>query len=102
MTEREKLMWRNATIDAYVDPPAGEAWSVCPDCLRRPRIWVFDNGRFAKCQCGWHLGPYLAAEVEAEDVVTFYLRNNTFAGYDCDLLRKLWNLHIEHLQGHTP
>jgi hypothetical protein len=90
--ETEEIRWRNATIDAYEPVPDSEDWRECPKCMRRPRAWVFDNGRYAKCQCG---EKYSAAEVQAESIVAFMKRNGgSLLGYDSDELRLNWNKYI--------
>lgn len=49
--------WDRATIDAYLKLEENkhvrypEKWNTCPLCGQKPRVWIFDNGRYAKCLC---------------------------------------------------
>lgn len=89
--------WQYATIDVYVPLEDARGWELCPVCLVHPRIWIFDNGRYAKCCCV--LNRYSGAEVAA-DSINSSLRHNGRSGfyYDSDALRKNWNFHVSQLR----
>ena len=92
MKSIDEIRWEWATIDAYVPVPDNEDWKECPKCLKRPRVWIFDNGRYAKCQCG---EKYDGARVSAEAIGQYVSRNNgSIVGYNDDELRLNWNTHI--------
>ena len=85
-------MWKYHVIDAYKPVPENEEWFICKICGFKPLIWIFDNGRYAKCQCQ---GKYEGANVSAIDVISYSKENNgSVIGYDFDLLRKKWNEYI--------
>lgn len=92
--EADELRWSYAVIDAYVPVPEGKDWATCPRCGVRPRIWEFDNGRFAKCRCS---GKWDPASVSAISIGAVWRRDQNTAAYDNDELRKNWNLHIANL-----
>ena len=88
--QAEEWEWDIACIDAFVPPDDGKDWDECPKCHVLPRIWVFDNGRYAKCLCS--KGKYIEAEVSAEDIMTVHRRDHgDTTNYDVDALRKAWN-----------
>ena len=73
-----------------------EDWAVCPVCGVRPRILVFDNGRYAKCLCSERYGP---CEAEAESIAEYARRNNNnLTDYDGAGLMKAWNIRCARLQ----
>jgi hypothetical protein len=83
--------WSFATIDAYV--PISDAsvlnktdWLPCPKCGEVPRLWIFDNGRHAKCCCGFD--PYSAAPVRVESIMSVYRRTGSTEDYDEDAIRQ--------------
>lgn len=77
-------------IDAYKDPTNIEKWSDCPNCGLKPKIWVYDNGRSTACGC-WK-NEYEHFRVEAESIMSVYIRNKkSTLEYDVDGLKKNWN-----------
>jgi hypothetical protein len=71
-----------------------EKWNTCPKCHEKPRIWEFDNGRYAKCLCV--KSKYESAAVSAEPIMELMRKNNgSWLHYDPDLLRRNWNKHTE-------
>ena len=89
----EKLRWEWATIDAYKPPKDEQNWKACPKCQRKPRVWEFDNGSYARCQCK---EKYTGADVSVQSICDYGRQNNwNFTNYDIDGLRKAWNSHVE-------
>lgn len=92
----EERRWDYATICSYVPVPDNEDWHECPDCQRRPRAWRFDNGCWARCQCGHKYNN--VGKVRAVDVGAYHrTHSGDMTGYDFDGLRKAWNAHVKSL-----
>lgn len=84
--------WPFAAIDAYKPIKDPDRWHVCPLCKVHPRIWVFDNGRRAKCCCGRNV--YLPSQVSAQSIMACMRFNGgSLRFYDNDALRKNWNFY---------
>ena len=66
-------------------------WSDCPCCGLKPKVWEFDNGRDTMCGCG--NGTYDFFSVQAESVMSVYIRTNgkEMNQYRGDELRRNWN-----------
>ncbi len=81
-------------IDTYkelTEKDNPSVWLTCPICIAKPRIWCFDNGRFAACKCSKkYSGPNITAIV----VMPYYRSHGTLAGFPDNELRDNWNLHI--------
>lgn len=98
--ETEELRWRNGCIDAY--QPIEEVgasrfkgeFDKCPTCDRQPRLWIFDNGVYAKCLCGEIYGPPMAC---SESIMSVYTRGDdtSIAEYRSDDIRVAWNKYVE-------
>lgn len=95
--EPSDFEWSLHAIDSYRPPENPSRWAPCPVCHARPRVWEFDNGRYARCLCS--SGPYEGADVSAEPIVAYYKRCKTTAGFDDDALLKAWNLHVRNSPG---
>lgn len=92
-----KWVWEE--FDWYKVPENEEDWSTCPNCNNKPRIWVFDNGNFAKCLCSKTNSHYDLIGVEFESIGSYARRmNGDVSEYESDGLRKAWNEHVEGLQ----
>ncbi len=89
--ELEEWRWGMYVIDAYKAPLDFPRWRPCPVCNRRPRVWKFDNGRYAKCMCG---GKYDGAHISAEPIGDCVRRTGGFAEYKDDELLDNWNDHV--------
>lgn len=67
----------------------------CPRCLAMPRIWAFDNGKYARCVC---FGVYDSG-VKATDVMTHHSKHggdfSTYRGNE-ELIEN-WNNYINTL-----
>ena len=68
-------------------------WEFCPDCEFKPRVWIFNNGRFAKCAC---FGLYQPG-VSATPIMKYIHSKGNTLGYNQDELRINWNKHIQNL-----
>lgn len=68
-------------------------WKTCPTCQAKPRVWIFDNGRFAACKC---FRKYEDETPRAESIMSYAKRHNgNVLEYDSDGLRKAWAKYIE-------
>jgi hypothetical protein len=68
---------------------------ICPKCFVYPRIWIFQNGRFAKCLCSE--SKYSPALVRTFSILEFLEKNNnSLIGYDSDnkTLFDNWNKYV--------
>ena len=50
--ELEDCRWKYMSLDWYKEPKNKNDWLACSECGLTPRIWEFDNGRYANCVCG--------------------------------------------------
>ena len=44
-------LWKSSMIDSYSPLKSVKGWKKCKTCGEFPRVWAFDNGKFAKCCC---------------------------------------------------
>lgn len=93
----ENLRWSNSCIDSYdpidvVSDWWGGEFLECPKCDRKPRLWIFDNGKFAKCQCCEVYGQPMA---RSESITSVHMRTGNTAEYNLDDLRLAWNKYVE-------
>ncbi len=85
--------WATSVIDAYKSMTSVKGWKKCKGCGEFPRLWIFDNGRFAKCCCS---GKYEGGEARAESIISYIKRNDmSCADYPQDALRIAWNRYVE-------
>jgi len=89
--DSEEARWHIATIDAFKPLKEETDWLACPQCHRKPRVWVFDNGNYARCQCG---KKYENSAIEFESIGDYYRRKKTCEGYNQNGLREKWNEHV--------
>lgn len=87
--------WYECKLDFYKLPDDIEKWSTCPFCGLKPKIWVFDNGRYTACGC--HVGDdypgrYNHFHIRAESIFSYHNRNKTLRGYKTSHLRRNWNM----------
>lgn len=87
-------------IDAYVileeEGFDSSTWNSCPVCKAKPKVWIFDNGRFADCKCG---KKYSKRSVKAISIGEYVRNNNgSMARYPDDELRINWNRRCEELE----
>ena len=90
------LRWHMATIWAYKPVKDPDAWLECPACKTKPRVWLFDNGRYAKCLCD---EKYKAARVSAVAINAVWRETGSTELYDRDELRRNWNAHVQNIRG---
>lgn len=74
----------------------GGDWDDCPKCNELPHTWVFDNGRYAKCDC---IDEYDGKNyISATSVRSCYDNNGErIKEYNIFELRDNWNKHVKHL-----
>ena len=86
--------WEMATISDYKPLEDCEGWLKCPHCNEYPRVWVFDNGNFARCRCNYKYDRGGAAATSFIEAV--YKRRMAYDEYK-NLLRDAWNKHVKSL-----
>jgi len=67
-----------------------EDWKDCTKCEAKPKVWLFDNGRYAACKC---FSMY-SQKVKAESIMSASKRNN-MVDYNKNELRDNWNKFID-------
>lgn len=80
-------------IDDYVFPENLDEWRECPYCNAKPKIWIFDNGRFASCKC--HNSKYDSRTIQAESLNAYYSRTGSLKDFNNNELRDNWNKFCE-------
>lgn len=80
--------WQYAAINAYHPLISVKGWKKCKKCKEFPRIWVFDNGCYAKCCCSYTYDP---APVQSESINSVYKRMGNTENYSRDNLKTAWN-----------
>tara|TARA_R110000772_G_scaffold262964_1_gene382451 strand:+ start:2654 stop:3013 length:360 start_codon:yes stop_codon:yes gene_type:complete len=69
-----------------------DKWDTCPRCEAKPRVWLFDNGRFAACKCSTKYDT--KCNVHAISIGQYIRQNNgSMVGYPETELRDNWNQH---------
>ncbi len=70
-------------------------WDTCPNCQKKPRLWLFDNGCYAKCKCDTKYGKASAEGINIEEWLITH--NNSASDYDTHHhdLRENWNKVVE-------
>ena len=69
-------------------------WDKCPICENKPKVWVFDNGRYAKCDCYELYGKFDQNGekiVSAVSVGDWARKKRDFLKYPFTELRDNWN-----------
>ena len=67
-----------------------KSWLSCPKCKALPKLWLFDNGRYAACKC--HFNTYKHFDINCIGVSEYARGNNgSLVGYNDDELRTSWN-----------
>lgn len=62
-----------------------EDWNTCQLCETKPRLWIFDNGRHARCECK-------DSAVQAISIWQYHeMHNGDMTNYDNSPLRDAWN-----------
>ena len=78
-------------IDSFVTPKDEELWLPCPKCGYKPKVWIFDNGRYAACG-GCRRNKYDHFQIRAESIMSWLLSHNgSLVGFPDDELRENWN-----------
>lgn len=70
-------------------------WKECPKCNCKPRVWIFDNGEFAKCRC---CGLYDSAPAKGQTIWEYHKEHSgNMTNWSHNDLRDDWNKHCESL-----
>ena len=68
-----------------------DKWENCPNCDAKPKVWEFNNGRYAACKCN---SRYDKKDISATSIGDHIIKNNgSAAGYQQLELRDNWNQH---------
>tara|TARA_R110000772_G_scaffold20466_5_gene56832 strand:+ start:3294 stop:3650 length:357 start_codon:yes stop_codon:yes gene_type:complete len=72
-----------------------DKWNTCPICEAKPKVWEFNNGRFACCKCNTRYGKNAASAIPIME----YVRNNNGSALDFPRLqlRDNWNKYCYNL-----
>lgn len=93
MSEFNKVVARWSS--RYVEPESPSEWEKCKQCNYRPKVWEFDNGRFAQCACSNNYNIYGKKSFSSESIMSVITRTGgSAAPYDRDALRKEWNDYV--------
>ena len=93
MTDEE--FYENTTYKHYSEEGyKKEDLIPCPTCVEYPRLWIFDNGRLAKCKC---YGRYESG-VSAISIMEVYKRDNgSVVNYNKQDLSDAWRYRCEEI-----
>ena len=81
-------------INSYkelTDKDFPEFWLKCRVCGSKPRIWLFNNGRYAKCKC---FGKYEPG-VKAECLQSVYNNEGELTESEHSHLYMYWNYFVK-------
>lgn len=66
-----------------------DEFNACPICDNKPRLWIFDNGEFAKCGCN---KQYDKASASGMTIWEYHkLHNGDMTNWNHNDLRDNWN-----------
>lgn len=82
-------------FDWYTEPKDVEEWLECTRCGHKPRVWEFDNGRYAECACASKYSKYDKLKISAESIMSVVNRTGGVAEYDREELKNNWNEHVK-------
>ena len=86
----EAHCWQDL-IDSFVTPKDEELWLPCPKCGYKPKVWIFDNGRYTACG-GCRRNKYDHFQIRAESIMSWLRSHNgSLIGFPDDELRENWN-----------
>ena len=72
-----------------------EDWLECPKCKTKPRVWIFDNGEFADCECS---DTYDASPAKGISIWEYHKEHNgDISNFNHLPLMESWNNHIKQL-----
>lgn len=67
-------------------------WNECPACKEMPKVWIFDNGRFAACMCYSNYDR----KIGATSIRSYMIENNdSMLGFPDMELCDNWNARCE-------
>lgn len=69
-----------------------DEWLECPHCKEKPRLWIFDNGEYAKCKCQ---DTYDKAAASGISIWDYHKKHNgDMTEWNHDDLRDNWNAFV--------
>lgn len=78
--------------DNWERPKDIDRWETCRKCGRKPYVWIYDNGKNARCNCPVSGKSVYFNMITVESIGAYSRRNDGSAlGYDWDNLLKAWN-----------
>lgn len=84
--------WELACIDAYKILSNYDGWLKCKSCNEYPRLWIFDNGQYARCRCNY---KYDNADVRTESIMSYYRRTGKTDNPLAEIsLKEAWNNYV--------
>ena len=93
MTMLEELKWSLHAGDWYVFPDDIEHYQTCPICEQKPKVWIFDNGSFAKCWCHDLYEP----GVQSQSIMDVFRQDGNASNYSRKNLMLAWNRRVSML-----
>lgn len=88
--KKYKHRWTYQLTDSYIFPEDLEEWDNCPVCNAKPKVWEFNNGRYASCRC--HNSEYDHHIIYAESIMSCYINDNgSLKNHKDDGLKNNWN-----------
>lgn len=68
-------------------------WNECPVCGEKPRIWIYDNGEYAKCKCQ---DTYDKSAASGKTIWEYHHEHNgDMTEWNHNDLRDNWNKYVE-------
>lgn len=93
MSYRNPKWW--FVSDFYEPLESVKGWKKCKFCGEFPRIWIFDNGSYARCLCGYPERYTAEHEARSESILSVLKRTGSVREYTRDNLRLAWNKWVE-------
>lgn len=90
MSSLKALKWQNSCGEWFKPLESVKGWKKCKQCKMFPRVWIFDNGIYAKCHCF----DLYESGVQSESIMSVYRRTGNTAEYSRDNLRLAWNDYV--------
>lgn len=87
MNKLKELKWSMSCGEWFEPLKSVKGWKKCKQCGMFPRVWIFDNGSYAKCHCF----DLYDGGVQSESINSIYKRTGSASEYSRDNLRSAWN-----------
>src|SRR3954465_1767748 len=73
-----------------------EEWHACPVCEEKPRLWIFDNGAYAKCKCQDTYDDHAA---RGKTIWEYHREHNgDMTNWNHNDLRDNWNKYVQQIK----